>query len=383
MCDPGVIEDGAVAVQDGRIVFVGRSEECHMQAREEIDARGKVVMPGFADAHTHLVFAGSRESEFAMRLGGASYMEIARKGGGIKSTVRSTREASREELVDLAMARLDEMLRWGTTTAEVKSGYGLDTETEMKILESVRELNRQHPVDLVPTYLGAHDFPEEFQNDREGYVDQVVGDIPMVASSGLAKFCDVFCEEGFYSVAQSRRILKTGMEHGLLPKLHADELKASGGAELAGELGAVSADHLVCPTEAGLRAMRKSGTIAVLLPGTSFFLRKDPAPGRKMIEMGIPVAIATDYNPGSSPISHMPVVIGLACLLYGFSPAESLTAATVNAAWSVGLGEEIGTIEKGKRADLLVLGLQSYLEVPYWFGLNPVEKTIKEGRILG
>jgi imidazolonepropionase len=382
MSDPGIVEGGSVAVKDGRITFVGPIHDSDLVADEVLDATGKVVMPGFVDSHTHLVFAGSREDEFAMRLAGDSYIEIANKGGGIKSTVRSTRKASVDELVGLARERLDEMLRWGTTTAEVKSGYGLDTENEIKILEAVRKLDREHPADLIPTYLGAHDFPEEFAEDREEYVEKVVNDIPEVARRGLARFCDVFCEEGFYTVPQSRRILKAGLAHGLSPKLHADELRPSGGAELAAELEAVSADHLVCPSETGLTRMKGSGTIAVLLPGTSFFLRKDAAPGRKMVSMGIPIAIASDYNPGSSPVNHMPLCVGLACLLYGFSPAESLAAATVNGAWAVGMGRETGSLEVGKMADLLILDAASYLEVPYWFGRNPVEKVIKAGRII-
>ena len=382
MSDPVIVEDGAVAAKDGRIAFVGATADLNINADEVIDARGKVVMPGFIDSHTHLVFAGSRENEFAMRLAGETYMDIARKGGGIKSTVKSTREASMDELFLLGKARLDEILKWGTTTVEVKSGYGLDTENEIKILETVKKLDSEHPIDLVATYLGAHDFPVEYANDRDGYVDQVISDIPEVAERKLAKFCDVFCEKGFYSVSQSRRILEAGLEHGLSAKLHADELQSSGGAELAGELRAVSADHLLCPSEAGLLAMRNSGTVAVLLPGTSFFLNKNPAPARKMVDMGIPVAIASDYNPGSSPINHMPLVVGLACLQYGFSPAQSLAAATVNAARALSLDREVGSLEVGKRADLIVLDVRSYLEVPYWFGRDPVERVIKGGKVV-
>ncbi len=382
MSRPEVIENGAVAVKDGKIVFVGRDDQCPAAARQEIDATGKSVVPGFVDSHTHVVYAGSREDEFALRLAGRSYLEIARCGGGIKSTVKSTRLASREELVKLARLRLQEMLMWGTTTAEVKSGYGLDSKTEMKMLEAVRDLSREQPVELVPTYLGAHDFPPAPEVDRVTYIEEVLQQIPLVAERKLAKFCDIFCEDGFYTVKESERILRKGLEHGLLPKLHADELKSSGGAELAAKVGAVSADHLVYPSMAGLKAMKKSGTIAVLLPGTSFFLKENPADGRRMIEMGIPVAIATDHNPGSSPVMSMPVVIGLACLLYGFSPAEAMTAATVNGAWAVDLGEELGSIEVGKSGDLVVLKLESYLQVPYWFGSNPVERVVKRGEVV-
>jgi len=382
MSNLGIIEDGAVATKDGRIVFVGKTGECRIESEREIDATGRVVMPGFVDSHTHVVFAGSREDEFALRLQGASYIEIAKTGGGIRSTVARTRLASRDELINTAEPRLDSMLRWGTTTAEVKSGYGLNTESEIKILEAAKELDAKHPIDLVPTYLGAHDFPVEFADDRESYVDQVIEAIPEFSRRELAVFCDVFCEEGFFTVEQSRRILKAASRHGLLLKLHADELSDSGGAELAAKMRAVSADHLVQSSDAGLRAMKKAGTIAVLLPGTSFFLRKAAAPGRRMIEMGLPVAVASDYNPGSSPIGHMPIVIGLACLLFGFNPAEAITASTVNGAWAVGLGKEVGTLEPGKKADIVVLRSESYLQVPYWFGENPVGMVVKNGRLI-
>ena len=378
----GIVEGGAVAVKDGRIVFVGRTEECQLESEREIDASGRVVMPGFVDSHTHLVFAGSREEEFELRLKGTSYMEIAQKGGGIKSTVKKTRQASKDELIALAERRLDDMLRWGTTTAEVKSGYGLNTETEMKMLEAIRDLNARHPVDLIPTYLGAHDLPEEFVDDRESYVAQVIEVIPDVARKKLARFCDVFCEEGFFTIEESRKILETASKNGLLLKLHGDELKSSGGAELAADLGAVSADHLVFTSPEGMNAMKKAGTVAVLLPGTSFFLRKEVAPARKMVETGVTVAVASDFNPGSSPISHMPIVVGLACLLYGFTPAEAITASTVNGAWAVGLGKDVGSLEPGKKADILILRLESYLQVPYWFGSNPVARVVKNGELV-
>lgn len=379
MSQLGIIEGGAVAVKNGRIVFAGKTEECRLESEREIDASGRVVMPGFVDSHTHLVFAGSREEEFELRLRGISYMEIAQKGGGIKSTVKKTRLATRDELINLAEPRLDDMMRWGTTTAEVKSGYGLNTETETKMLEVIRELNARHPIDLVPTYLGAHDLPEEFSDNREAYVSQVLEAIPEVARNGLAKFCDVFCEEGFFTVEESRRILEAASEKGLLLKLHGDELKPSGGAELAADLGAVSADHLVFTSRRGMNAMKEAGTVAVLLPGTSFFLGKDPAPAREMVDTGVAVAIATDFNPGSSPISHMPLVVGLACLLYGFTPAEAITASTVNGAWAVGLGQEVGSLEPGKKADILILHVERYLQVPYWFGSNPVAMVVKDG----
>lgn len=382
MSQLGMIEGGSVAVKEGRIVFAGKTEECQLEFEREIDASGRVVMPGFVDSHTHLVFAGSREEEFELRLKGTSYIEIAQKGGGIKSTVKKTRQASKEELIDLAEPRLNDMIKWGTTTAEVKSGYGLNPETEIKMLEAIRDLNARHPVDLIPTYLGAHDLPEEFSDDRESYVDQVIETISDVAGRKLARFCDVFCEEGFFTVEESRRILEAASNNGLLLKLHGDELKPSGGAELAADLGAATADHLVFVSPEGMNAMRDAETMAVLLPGTSFFLRKGVAPAREMVDTGVAVAVASDFNPGSSPISHMPIVVGLACLLYGFTPAEAITASTVNGAWAVGLGHEVGSLEPGKKADILILRVESYLQVPYWFGSNPVEMVVKNGELV-
>jgi imidazolonepropionase len=382
MCELGIIEDGAVAVKGGRIVFAGRTRDCNWESETEIRASGRVVMPGFVDPHTHLVFAGTREDEFELRLKGVGYKEIASRGGGIKSTVQKTRQALKAELMELAEPRLDDILRWGTTTVEIKSGYGLERATEMKMLEVIRDLGKKHLADLVPTYLGAHDFPEEFSSDREGYVNEVIKVIPEVVARHLARFCDVFCEEGFFSVEQSRRILKAGLDHGLPAKIHADELASSGGAELAAELKALSADHLTFASDRGLQAMGEAGTIPVLLPGTSFFLKAPSAPARKMIDMGLPVAIGSDFNPGSCPISHMPVVIGLACIQYGLTPAEAITASTINGACALGLESEIATLETGKKADLLVLRVENFGQIPYFFGANPVEAVVKGGEIV-
>ncbi|MCH7761456.1 imidazolonepropionase [candidate division TA06 bacterium] len=384
MSELGIVEDGALAVRDGKIVFVGKTQELKMGGKEEINASGRVVLPGFIDSHTHLIFAGSREKEFERRLLGESYQEIAEGGGGILSTVKATRDASRESLFELGRNRLDEMLQWGTTTVEVKSGYGLRTEDEIKILEVIQELNRKHSIDLVPTFLGGHEVPIEYRGNKEGYIRKIEEEmLPQISKMNLASFCDVFCEEGVFDYEESRRILKKGKEYGLKPKIHADELSSSGGADLAGELGAISADHLTYPSEKGLEGMRRNGTIAVLLPGTSLFLRSEThAPARRMIEMGIPVALATDFNPGSSPILFMPIIFGLASLLMRMTPAEVITAGTINGAYAVGKGERVGSLEVGKDADFLILNIDHYRQLPYWFGQNLVEKVVKKGKVV-
>jgi len=384
LADLGIIEGGATAAKDGKICWVGLSQDAGFSSQRVLDACGKVVMPGFVDPHTHLVFAGSREDEFEQRLKGVSYREIAEGGGGIRSTVRATRKASREELFDLAKRRLDVMLSWGTTTAEAKSGYGLNYTDELKLLEVIRSLSGQHTVDLVPTFLGAHEVPDEYREEREAYIDLLTDElIPEVAKRGLARFCDVFCEEGVFDPVESRTILWRGQEFGLKAKIHADELSPSGGAEVAGEVGAISAAHLNYPSERGLATMRDARTVAVLLPGASLFLKEnDLPPVRRMVELGLPVALATDFNPGSSPVYGMPVVLSLSCLLFGLTPAEAVSAATLNAAYAIDLGERVGSIEVGKDADLLILNVESYKEIPYWFGHNPVELVIKRGEII-
>lgn len=380
----GIVEDGGVAVKDGKICWVGRSQEADFPAGQVIDALERVVMPGFVDPHTHLVFAGSREDEFELRLKGHSYAEIAAKGGGIRSTVRATRKASGDELLSLARRRLDVMLSWGTTTLEAKSGYGLSVADELKLLEVIRRLDEQQRVDIVATFLGAHEVPEEYGANREAYVQLLTNElIPEVASRGLAQFCDVFCEKGVFDLDESRRILSRGKELGLAPKIHADQLTQFGGAELAGEVGAVSAGHLNYPSDRGLAALKEAGTVAVLLPGADLFLGQIPGPpARKMIEMGIPVALATDFNPGSSPVCAMPVITGLACLLLKLTPAEAVAASTLSAAHAIGKGDRVGSIEVGKDADLLVLNVQKYGEIPYWFGHNPVDIVIKRGEVV-
>lgn len=377
-----------VLCRDGRIAFVGPPEERRerfgeLPDAERLDGRGGTLVPGFVDPHTHLPWAGSREEEFSRRLKGATYQEIAAAGGGILSTVAATREAAEEELRRLVVRRLDLMLAHGTTTAEAKSGYGLNVEDELKQLRVIRDAARAHPVELVPTLLAAHEIPPEHRGSRERYVDLVCREIvPAAAEAGLARFCDVFCERGVFTAEESRRVLESGREAGLAPRLHADEFEDSGGARLAAELGALSADHLIAVSDAGVVALAEAGVTAVLLPGTSFFLMKHKyAPARRLVEAGIPVALATDCNPGSSHTESVPMVFVLAVYELGLTIEESLTAVTLNAACSLGLGGEVGTVEEGKRADLVLLDAPNVLHLAYHYGVNPVAAVVKDGRV--
>ncbi|MDI6740380.1 MAG: imidazolonepropionase [Candidatus Edwardsbacteria bacterium] len=397
MSQLGIIEDGLVAVKDGKIAAVGKTSELKPKLKllpdtKVIDAGNQTVMPGFVDCHTHLVYGGSREEEFEQRACGATYQEIAAQGGGIRSTVKATRAASKPDLHQAALKRLSRMLLWGTTTVEAKSGYGLSTDSEIKILEVIRDLNKTQPVELISTFMGAHEFPEEFRKtkaeskneiDREGYVKLICEEmIPQVAELKLAEFCDVFCDQGVFTPAEAEGILETASNHGLIPKIHADELASAGAAEIAAKVRAISAEHLLHPSRAGLELMKDAGTIAVLLPGTSLTLKKHYAPARKMVEMGIPIALATDHNPGSCTIENMPFIIGLACLYLGLSPAEAICAATYNAACAVDRGDRIGSVEVGKQADLLVLDIPNYHYLPYHFGVNYVMTVVKNGKIV-
>jgi imidazolonepropionase len=383
------IAGAEVVCREGRIAFVGSPEERRRQlgempGAERLDGQGGTLIPGFVDPHTHLPWAGSREDEFAKRLAGTTYQEIAAAGGGILSTVAATRRASEDELVGNVLRRMDQMLAWGTTTAEAKSGYGLNQEDELKQLRAIREASSRHAVDLVPTLLAAHEVPPEYRQDRRRWVDQICDEIvPATAEAGLARFCDVFCEEGVFSAAESRRVLEAGARHGLLPRLHADEFVDSGGAELAADLGAFSADHLMAVSPAGVDALARSGVTAVLLPGTSFFLKKQHyAPARRLIEAGVPVALATDCNPGSSYTESMPMVVLLAVFQLGLTIEESLAAATLNSACCLGLGGEIGSVEAGKRADLVLLQAPNLLHLVYHYGINPVAAVVKGGRVV-
>jgi imidazolonepropionase len=383
-----IIEDGGVVVEDSLIVFVGPDEEArryvqhHAKDKEltVISADGKIVTPGLIDPHTHVVFAGSREFELNLRLQGATYMDILNAGGGILYSTGKTREADEEQLFTETEKRLDRFLAHGVTTVEAKSGYGLRLEDEIKQLQVARRLDHAHPIDLVSTFMGAHAVPAEYKSDPEAFVRIVIEEmIPAVSQAELAEFCDVFCEEGVFTVDQSRRILEAGRKWGLKPKIHADEIVSFGGAELAAEIGAVSADHLLHASEAGIRAMAETGVVAVLLPGTAFFLMAKPADARKMIEAGVPVALATDRNPGSSPTESLPFIMNLACLTMKMTPAEVLTACTINAAHAIGRADRIGSIEVGKQGDLVLFDAPNYMYLQYHYAVNLVDTVIKKG----
>jgi imidazolonepropionase len=383
MASPGVIEGGALVMSYGHIDWLGPAANLPPlpDDAEIIDVSGQVVLPGFVDSHTHLLFAGSREGEFEQRLRGASYQEITARGGGIMSTVRSVREKTREELKELARPRLKRLLQFGVTTVEVKSGYGLSTADERKCLEAVAELNQEQPVELVPTFLGAHAVPAEYRDRRDEYVRLLLDDmLPDVAQNRLAAFCDVFCETGVFSLDESERILNRARDLGLQLKLHADELTPLGGAELAARLGAVSADHLLCVTEAGIDALAESQTVATLLPGTAFFLGLPYAPARKLIERGVTVALASDCNPGTCPTENLPLVGSMACTQMGMLPGEVVTALTLNAAAALGRSDRVGALAAGRQADVIVCDAPNYAHLFYHFGVNHVRRVYKRGR---
>lgn len=381
----GVIEDGAIWLEDGRIRWVGPSEEIdrggHASAKW-LEMRGQVVLPGLIDSHTHAIFAGNRAGEFEMRLQGKSYQEIAAAGGGILKTVEATRKASKPELYDSTRERLLRMLGFGVTTAEVKSGYGLDFDSERKCLEVLKSLQADAPVQIVPTYMGAHDIPVEYRHNVDDYVDEVVGrQLPAIAREDLAVFCDVFCEKGYFDVPQTRRILEAARDYGLKLKVHAEEFNDTGGAELAGALKAVSADHLLHISDKGIAALKAGGTVATLLPGTAFFLRiQDYAPARKLIDAGVPVALATDFNPGSCMTENLQLIMTLACLQMGMTPVEAIRAVTLNAARALDLHHDRGSLEVGKRGDLAVFAVASYPEILYHYGVNLITDVFVGGR---
>ena len=384
-----IISGGSVAAFDGRIVAIGKTHEVRGKVKltsnaQVIDAKGKVVLPGFVDSHTHLVFAGSREEEFIQRAEGKTYLEILGSGGGILSTVRATRDATHSHLLALGLKNLDIMMCHGTTTVEVKSGYGLSVDEELKILRVIRDLDKFHPVDVVSTFMGAHAVPAEYAGDTEGYVQHVIDDqLPAVKEENLAEFCDVFCEKGVFSVGQSRRILEAGLALGLLPRIHADEMGSLGGAELAAEIGAVSAEHLLYASEDGIRKMAEAGVTATLLPATSFTLGLGRyADARAFIQAGCPVALATDFNPGTSPTLSMQFVMNAAAFGMKLHPAEIICASTVNAAHGLNRGNLIGSLEVGKVADMVVVEADTYLKIPYKLGVNIVDKVIKRGRLV-
>ncbi len=383
MRELGIIHDGALAIREGRIVAVGTTREVSrvFKAGYVINAQGKIVLPGFVDPHTHLVFAGSREDEFQMRVEGASSIEISDSGDDIFTTVKETRRARVETLVELGLERLDAMLTHGTTTVEAKSGYGLTSSDELKILEATKRLNQLHSVNVVSTLMGAKAIPPEFGGNPEAYVDLVVGEmIPKVAAKGLAEFCDVCCE-GIFSLGQAKRMLMKGKSCGLKPKVHADQLGKSGGAEFAADVGAVAAEHLIFSTIQGVRALAAKGVVAVLLPAVAFSMMTGKyADARLMIDNGVPVALGTGFDAGCW-VENQQLVIAMACHSMRMTPSEAITATTVNAAYAVNRAGEVGTLEVGKRADVQVLGVPNHKFLGYRFGVNLVDKVIKNGRL--
>lgn len=386
MRDPRVLEHASILIDGGIIRWIGNGTAAPPSLERDatvLDAGDLVALPGFVDAHTHLVFAGSREDEFALRAEGKTYQQIAEQGGGILSTVRATRAATKKELKKLATRRLDLMLQHGTTTVEIKSGYGLDEQNEIKMLEAIAELRQEHFMTIVPTFLGAHAIPPEFKDRREEYVELLCTRmIPSISRRQLAEFCDVFCEQGYFTPGESRRILSAAREHGLKIKIHADELTASGGSLLAAELSAVSADHLEHINPEGIESLKRADTVPVLLPGVSFFLRHAYAPARQLIEAGLPVALASDFNPGSCMSFSMPLMMTIACTQMSMTPEEAITAATLNGAAALGLSDRIGSIEVGKQADIILYDIPNYRYLPYYFGINHVKHIIKNGILL-
>jgi imidazolonepropionase len=380
----GIIENGTIVIKNGKIDAVGKDSQVripHSKFRI-IDATGCVVMPGFVDCHTHLVFAGDRANEFALRLAGKTYKAIQKAGGGIMATVHQTRKATEEELYQLARKRIDSVIEWGTTTIEIKSGYGLDTKQELKILRVIKRLQEDDKITIIPTFLGAHSIPTG--KKKRDYINEITQKmIPSVAKQKLARFCDVFCENFVFNAQEAKEILQCGKEYGLIPKIHADEIEQSGGACVAGEVGAISAEHLLYPSSIGLKKMKENNVTAVLLPTTSLFLQsKGRPPIEAMRKLGLRIALGSDFNPGTSMIYQMPIVIALACLLYRLTIPEALIGATLNAAGSLGLADKIGSLSVGKQADIIILDIPNYQHIPYQFGRNFIKTVIRKGKIL-
>ncbi len=389
LVDIGIIRDGALLVRDGVIAAVGTRLEVESlpesRSAEKLDLGGRVALPGFVDSHTHLIHAASRAEEYELKIAGASYEEIARKGGGILNSVKKLRAATVENLKKRAHAALREFAAHGTTTLEAKSGYGLDVASELKILRLHKELSAEQPLDIVSTFLGAHVVPAEFRNKPDGsaqYIALLTDKlIPEVAGTELAEFCDVFCDRGAFSVSEAKKVLEAGKQHGLAPRLHAEQLTRSGATQLAVQLGAASCDHLEQVSKADIRALAKSNTVATLLPGCDFHLGlRKYAPARELIEAGAIVALATDYNPGTCPTMSMPMILSLACSQLRMSPAEAIAAATINAAYSLLRDHKIGSLETGKQADIAIFDVDDYREIPYYFGVNKCWMTLKKGQ---
>jgi len=388
LSDPGLVENGAIAVADGKIFAVGTEEDVRKKigsarVAESIDTGGRAILPGWVDPHTHAVFSHYRADEYEARIRGESYLEIGKRGGGIKRTVREVRKMDEERLFDVSRRRLLGMLKQGVTTVEIKSGYGLDMVSELKMLRVIARLGRETPLDVVATFMGAHEKPPEYGDGAE-YLRVVIEEmLPVVAKEKLAEFIDVFCESGVFDLEETARVFEAGTKYGLGLKVHAEEITPMGSAELAADAGAVSADHLVKVSDEGIRKLAASSTIAVLLPSTTFLLGSSEfAPARKLIDAGAAVAIASDFNPGSAPSGSMPLAIAIACSQMRMTPAEAINAATLNAAWSIGRADRIGSLAPGKQADLLILGVSDYRCVPYRFGTNHVRTVLKKGQVV-
>ncbi len=382
--DLGIINNGLIYINNGKIYSVKPDSKFRIPNSKTIDAKGCISMPGFIDCHTHLVFAGSRENEFAMRLEGKTYKDILKAGGGILQTVRATRKASENELFKLAQQRIEELIKWGTTTVEIKSGYGLDTKTELKILRVIKKIQQANKdrITIVSTFLGAHAIPAGV--NKSDYINTIINKmLPIVAKENLAQFCDVFCENFVFNAKESKKILEAAKSYGLMPKIHADEIESSGGAEIAGAVKAISAEHLLYPSDNGLKAMKKNNVTAVLLPGTTLFLKsKQIPPIDKMRKLGLTIALGSDYNPGTCMIYQMPIIIALGCLLYNLTLTEAIRGVTINSAKSLGLENKIGSIEVGKDADLIILDTPDYKNIPYQFGKNLIKTVIKKGKVV-
>lgn len=385
-----VIDDAFLFIKDSRIEKFGRMDALKENilspgSREvTIDATGKMVFPAFCDSHTHLVYPASREIEYIDKIRGLSYEEIARRGGGILNSARKMKEVSVSQLVDSAAERLDEIISYGTGAVEIKSGYGLNTEQELRMLYAIRKLKEKSPLTICSTFLGAHAIPAEFKGKQEEYVDLVINEmIPMVAGEGLADYIDVFCDKGFFTVEDTERILMAGLKYGLIPKIHANELANSGGIQVGVKYGALSVDHLEYTGDEEIKALLDSDTMPTILPGAAFFLNMPLAPARRMIDAGLPVAMASDFNPGSSPSGNMQLIMSMACILYRLIPEEAVNACTINSAYAMGLSEELGSIAIGKKANLFITKEIPTIEfMPYYYGSNKVETTILNGMIV-
>ena len=375
------IKDAYLLIEDGKIAAFGKMDEWSGNADREVDAAGRMVFPTFCDSHTHLVYANSREHEFVDKIRGLSYEEIAKRGGGILNSAKATAAASEEGLYDMAQRRLEEVMRLGTGAIEIKSGYGLTTESELKLLRVIRRLKENSPLTIKSNFLGAHGIPMEYRGHQEDYVDLVINEmIPLVAGEGLADFIDVFCDQGFFTVEDTARILEAGIKYGMRPKIHANEMAVSGGVQVGVKYGAISVDHLEQMGDAEIECLKGSETMPTILPGCAFFLNLPLSPARKMIDAGLPVAMASDYNPGTAPSNNMQLILSMACIRYRLTPEEAFNATTLNTAYAMGVSQELGSIAVGKKANFYITKqIPSYEYMPYSFGENKVERVFLNG----